>query len=384
VDGLRHIWRVYIIPAGVFQSLMIGGGYGTGREVVEYFSRFGLTGGLYGLAVVGVGFAILLAVSFEFARTYHAYDYRRFCRELLGRGWIAFEALYLGMFTLVLAVIAAASASLVETYLHLPGTVGVACLLAFVMLFAFYGRKWVARILAFKALALCAVFFLYFAIVVFRSRERIAAQFSDHQVLAGWATAATRYMLYSSVIVPTMLFATMAIATRKQAIACGVTSAIAGVLPAALLHISFSAGYPEVLSQPIPLYWMVASLKSSALTLAYLAVLFGSLFDVGIGFIQSVNERIDGWSMERHGTVITPKARAGIALLCVLASGSLSLVGIVKLIAQGYGTMAYGFLILFVGPLLTVGLYRVRPWRSLEYQKVLAEETRGEERGQSL
>lgn len=41
-------WRAYLVPAGVFQSLMIGGGYGTGREVVEYFSRFGFLGGLLG------------------------------------------------------------------------------------------------------------------------------------------------------------------------------------------------------------------------------------------------------------------------------------------------------------------------------------------------
>ena len=84
VDTLARVWRVYVVPAGVFQSLMIGGGYGTGREVVEYFSRYGFVGGLLGLVLVTACFAVLLAVSYEFARLYHVYDYRRFCRELLG------------------------------------------------------------------------------------------------------------------------------------------------------------------------------------------------------------------------------------------------------------------------------------------------------------
>ena len=66
------------------------------------------------------------------------------------------------MFALVLAVIAAASGTLVEEYLHLPGTVGIAALLLLVILFAFYGRAWVMRVLAYKALILCTVFLAYF------------------------------------------------------------------------------------------------------------------------------------------------------------------------------------------------------------------------------
>ena len=53
------------------------------------------------------------------------------------------------------------------------------------------------------------------------------------------------------------------------------------------------------------------------------------------------------------------RTRAGIAILCVLVSGGLSSIGVVDLIAKGYGTMAWGFLVLYVGPLLTVGIYRL-------------------------
>ncbi len=54
--------RVYVLPGAVVQSVMIGGGYGTGREIVEYFTRYGMVGGLLGLALVTLCFAILLAV----------------------------------------------------------------------------------------------------------------------------------------------------------------------------------------------------------------------------------------------------------------------------------------------------------------------------------
>jgi uncharacterized membrane protein YkvI len=357
--GFTRIWRVYLVPAGVFQSLMIGGGYGTGREIVEYFSRFGFIGGLLGLALTAGCFALLLVVSFELAHRYCAYDYRSFFRVLLGRGWIVFELLYVTMFALVVAVVAAASADLVHQYLHLPGMVGVATLLLLVIVFAFYGREWVTGVLAYKALVLSAVFLFYFAIVFSRSSGRIAAQWHSHEIVSGWAMAAVRYCLYSSVVIPAMLFATRTIKTRTEAAVAGVSSAALGLVPAALLHISFGAGYPQIKAQAIPLYWMISSLKLPLLTAAYLVILFGSLFDVGIGFIQSINERIDGWSMERRGEHVSRPVRAGIALSCLLMSGALAQLGIVRLIAEGYGTLAYGFLILFVIPLLTVGMYRI-------------------------
>src|SRR5437588_317113 len=118
MNVLQRAWRVYATPAAVFQSLMVGGGYGTGREIVEYFSRFGVVGGYLGLALAATCFAVLLSISYEFARTFRAYDYASFSRKLLGRYWIGFEVIYLIMFALVLAVVASASASLAKQYLH--------------------------------------------------------------------------------------------------------------------------------------------------------------------------------------------------------------------------------------------------------------------------
>ena len=36
-----RFFRVYLLPGFVFQSIIIGGGYGTGRELVEWFMSQG-------------------------------------------------------------------------------------------------------------------------------------------------------------------------------------------------------------------------------------------------------------------------------------------------------------------------------------------------------
>ena len=39
-------FKKYLLPGFVFQSVVIAGGYGTGREIVEYFLSYGPLGGL--------------------------------------------------------------------------------------------------------------------------------------------------------------------------------------------------------------------------------------------------------------------------------------------------------------------------------------------------
>jgi uncharacterized membrane protein YkvI len=48
-----------------------------------------------------------------------------------------------------------------------------------------------------------------------------------------------------------------------------------------------------------------------------------------------------------------------IAVIAILVSAGLSFWGITNLIAKGYGMMAWGFLIVYVVPLMTIGVHRI-------------------------
>ena len=91
----------------------------------------------------------------------------------------------------------------------------------------------------------------------------------------------------------------------------------------------------------------------------YTVMLFGTFIETGAGILQGINERIDGYLAEAHGSSLTPMNRSTIAISAILISAGLSLIGITELIAKGYGTMAWCFLIVYVVPLLTVGVYRL-------------------------
>ena len=85
ISSLLDWFKCYLVPGLVFQSVIVGGGYGTGREVVEFFLVHGPMGGLLGMLVSCLAFSLIMAVAFEFARVMKSYDYRAFFQALLGR-----------------------------------------------------------------------------------------------------------------------------------------------------------------------------------------------------------------------------------------------------------------------------------------------------------
>ena len=58
-----------ILPGIILQSVLIGGGYATGREIVEYGAKFGAYGWYAGLGLMA-GFALVAVLCFVVMRLY--------------------------------------------------------------------------------------------------------------------------------------------------------------------------------------------------------------------------------------------------------------------------------------------------------------------------
>jgi len=354
----RRFFRVYIIPGAVFQSVMIGGGYGTGREIVEFFTGYGMLGGLLGMGIAFACLAVILALTFEFARCFQVYDYRNFFKRLLGRGWVAFELLIILMFLLVLAVLASAAGNILRDHLGISYTAGLAILLAVVGLLTFFGRDLIAQVLTYWSFFLYAVFLTFFVLVLSRDWAPISEALGHAEVLDGWWRSGFKYALYNIAAAPLLLYVARVFETRGEAMRSGVIGGAIAMLPAVVFQVTFFANYPDILQQPIPTYWMMKELGMSVLLVVYTVMLFGTFIETGAGMLQGINERIDAWLEEKRGRGLGRAAHAAIAVSAIGVSALLSLLGITVLIARGYGTMAWGFLLVYVIPLLTVGVYR--------------------------
>ena len=360
---MLRLLKIYLLPGAVLQSVMIGGGYGTGRELVEYFTRHGMGGGLLGMLLATVLISAIFAVSLALAVRFQAYDYRTFFKILLGRAWFLFEILGVLLFIVVLAVMGAAAGQIVETELGLPAIGGGVIMLAAVVTLNFFGRDWVTRVLASWSVLLYAVFIAYFLSVIWQLQSSvglgsIAEKFS-WEVNGDWLVGGLQYALYNVAGIPIILYAARAVETQRQAMASGAIGGMIAMLPGILFHLSFSGAYPAILDQPLPVYYMFDTLAAPLLQGLYLLVLFGTFVETGAGNIQGFIERLDNWWVERTGMPLNRINHGAVAGVALLASGTLSVFGIVNLIAQGYGTLAWGYLFVYLIPLFSVGVYRL-------------------------
>jgi uncharacterized membrane protein YkvI len=179
-------FRRFLLPGFVFQSMCIAGGYGTGRELVEFFLLFGPAGGLLGMLPATLIVSAGCLVAFELARMARTYDYRSFLQVLLGRGWFLYEVAYLLSILLILAVIGSATGALfVETF-GLPGFIGTGLLLAVIAFLAFKGTRLIEGVLSAWSFVLYAVYIVVFLLSVHVFGPLIRDALTTWPIEPGW------------------------------------------------------------------------------------------------------------------------------------------------------------------------------------------------------
>ncbi len=349
----------YLMPGLVFESVVIGGGYATGREIVEFFLKYGPMGGLFGMLATLVVWGIVLAVSFEFARMTRSYDYRAFFKHLLGPGWVLFEVLYYATLVLVLWVIGAACGALFEGSFGLPGLYGTGLMMCMIGLFVYFGSSLIERALSLWAILLYVLYGTLVFWCVTRYGDVIANNLAHSRPGHGWIVGGIAYAGYNLASVPTVLFCLRHVTRRREAVLAGLIGGPAAILPGILFYFCVLAFYPAIQQQAIPSVYIIQRLGSPAFALIFQIALFGTLVKTGIGLLHALNERLANAFVERQRRMprlVRPLASLGILTFSVVLAER---VGVVDLIARGYGTITYAFLLVFVLPIMTIGLWRI-------------------------
>ena len=116
--------------------------------------------------------------------------------------------------------------------------------------------------------------------------------------------------------------------------------------------------YPAVLDQVVPVTFLLELIGSNILSVVFGIALFGTLIETGTGMIHAVNERV-AHSFREGGRPLPRAMRSVIAVGFLTIAAVMARVGLIDLIARGYGAMAWVFLAIFVIPVLTWGVWKV-------------------------
>ena len=356
----RNIFfKKFILPGLIFQSLVIGGGYGTGRELVEFFLLLGPKSGLYGMIVSLIIWCIVLSFTFDLSRKFHAYDYRSFLKNVLGQSWILYEITYLIGLVLVISVLASASGNLLKEAFNISSTYGILLMILLIGIFSYFGSKVIMKFLSFWSIALYFVFLILIISIGSIFSENIISNFNISDNKSNWIINGFKYAAYNVGIVPAMLFCLKDLKTRKEAMVSGVIAAFLAMIPGFMIYFSLLSHYPEINSEIIPINFLFNKLGSDSFKIIFQVILFGTFVETGLGLIHGFNERIASWLKEKK-VILSGVNRfiisSFVMIICIFFAEQF---GLISLIAEGYGTLTWAYWIIFVIPVIFIGVKKI-------------------------
>lgn len=353
---LAGLFRVYLLPAIVFQSVLIGGAYATGREIVQYGAQYGADG-WWCIAAIGLGFSLMAVLTFEFARRHKAYDYWQFMRALTGPLWPLFDVIYAVMVLVTVAVVIAASVEVSQSVLGLPYALSVGLVMLVVVILEMAGRRHIERFKTIGSVLLFAAFALFAAVALESNWDNVErvfvsadTSFSPDQGPVALLFVGVLYVAYNLGAMPATLFVLDGQSRLKHSIVAGTITGILSTVPFILTYLALMGHYPDtdVLGAQVP--WL--QMLPSWLVHGYAIIILWTLVETSTGMIHAVVHRVDG---HLAGADRQPLSRLQTGLVTggvLITATVLSSVGIIALVARGYGLLAYGFLALFALPLV--------------------------------
>jgi len=368
----------FLLPGFAFKAVVIGGGYATGRELAEFFLPSGPWGGVAAMVLATVIWSIVCVATFLFARKVGARDYLTFVRALLGPGWVLFEAGYVLFVVLILAVFGAAAGALVTATLGIPSIFGTLALMLGIAGFTVFGNTSVERLFKYVSFMLYGVYALFLLLSLTHFGAQIAAGFAGAHAPGSTAAASTgswlvggvTYAGYNIVGAIAILPVLRHLCSDRDAVLAGLIAGPLAMLPALVFFCCMIAFYPQIGQETLPSDFLLLRLKLPWFHLLFQAMIFAALLESGTGAVHAINERVGTAWQARRGVPLSRRLRLIFTLLiltgCMFVADR---VGLVTLIARGYRALAYIFLLLYVIPLLTIGVVRMSRGQVARYQR---------------
>jgi len=365
---MKREWYPIFAVGFTYAAMLMGGGFSTGREIIQFHVRFG-KGGIFSLIIAAITLSYVGIVALSLAVQWKSYDYKSFIlnlyrtflpESLAPKAFSVYDVLMVITSPIGGAVMIAAFAAMLvkETGMAygLATAIGALIILVLVMLggkvvraFGFWGS---VGIVIGIAIALAYIF------EPSKSFSRIAS--AGFPLGGGWALSGILYMAYNAACIMAAISIAEVLPDRFSAITAGWIGGITAVLCYTFVYLVEMMYYPQILSEPLPLWFAFSAAGTSALRFIYDIVLSLAVLTTGVGGVLIL--------VKRFMPVLTPKfggreslSRFTLSILVILAGLGLSFFGIIQLIAVGYTAMALLGILFFVVPVILFGSWQF--WR---------------------
>ncbi len=364
-----------VLPAIILQSVLIGGGFATGREIVEFGGMYGAMGWIAGIGIF-FGFTISAVLMFEFARKYQVFDYRSLFKKLIGKFWFLFDIVYIMLAILIIAIMASATGEILNTTMGINYWFGVTFIAIAVAVINLYGKNFIEKFKTIGTVFLMGGYLLFAFLVISATwGDAWTVLTSGNTSMAPEEPSVLKilwtgmlYVGYSIAIYPAALFTVKRQQSRSDAVLSGLIAGIFMTIPWFLTYFSLLGHYPAegIFGASVP--WLAMLSDQPIGIIIFFGIVVGwTLIETASGMIHAFIDRVESQVKEHTNKSLPNTTKGAIAFGALVLAIILSQVGIIDLISKGYTLMAYAMMAVFFVPLLTIGVYKIF-FTSTEYE----------------
>ncbi|MBD8067420.1 hypothetical protein [Bacillus sp. PS06] len=285
-------WREVFQVAAVYVGTVVGAGFATGREIVEFFTQYGIYG-LVGIIITGILFMWLGAKMMMIARQIRANSYMEFNEYLFGRriGWFI-NGLMLIVLIGVTSVMLSGAGAVFHEQLGFPyqsGVIVTIILAIGVLLFGIKGLYGVNMVVVPMLIFFSTIIAL--RIVVEGEMSLFIIPDESSQRSLDWLVSPFTYAAFNLAMAQAVLVPLAKEVKHESSLKWGgIVGGLALCLILVSSHISLSS-IPDVLELEIP---MAEVMKTTFLSLhwIYIFVIYGEIFTSVIGDIFGLQRQL--------------------------------------------------------------------------------------------
>lgn len=339
--------------AATYIGTVVGAGFASGQETLQFFSVFGIYG-LFGLVIVTFLFILFGYIIMDLGRRLKAQSHLKIVKFAGGRyvGAITDYIITFFLFGALTAMIAGAGAMFSQQFNFSPiwGNLLMATITCVTVL---TGLKGVINSISFVVPFLISSVLLVSIVSIFREPQvtTVVQTAQESSLIRNWWWAAILYTSYNLVLAVAVLGPLGAKAKNKKSIIKGAIIGGLGLgIGATAIYLALTKNADALLNIEIPMAF-IAGRISYAIQIVYIVVLLAEVYTTAVGSLYGFTARISDITSSNTKLLIV-----GVSISAFIASQF----GFSNLVKYLYPLVGYGGIIMLVGLLYTTRTRRNR------------------------
>lgn len=319
-------WNYVFKYAGSVAAFIIGSGFATGQEILQFFSAYGtrgILGALLTMLLLAATCAIIMDLGYQNRKGKLGNIYYYCCGKRLGRFMEWFTPIFC---FLMLAVMISGAGATLNQYMGLPPLAGRVMMTALTVIVVFGGLNRLINIIGCLGPFTIIVTLIIGVLSIAKTPASLAeidqiiataehVPYSTGNSRAFWPLASVLYAAYNMTCsLPFMSKMGATANSRKEAVLGGVLGSVALMLSGLILALAMMVNFKNVSVLDIPILYLAQRI-SPLLGSLFTVVLLGEIFSTAMPLLWTATNAFAG----PEGTF---KNRAGVLVVAIAAFGA--------------------------------------------------------------